>query len=371
MKAELLTRYRLSLRLLSALHINSGKGELLRDQDFVVEGQQVLVIDIDRLLSEADEQTIRHFMADPRLTRLLRPGTAGRYSLYALRIERASPEEIRQIATHIRDGTGRLFLPGSSIKGAIRTALCWAAYRGPLGRLGGIQEGRRPDARRSDDPLERELFDYDLRNTTRDLFRALRIADAYPKEGVSAQVVPVGIFSLQGQPPSLRRRGRPIHLEVMPSGTLLEGELALDEYTMRPEHIQRGMRHYQKRRNLDSIAAHCRSFAAELIRREKEFFTRYGAREVRSFYEKLEGRLKALEPSGFLLPIGWGPGWRAKTIGTRLTIQEIRRVAESYRLFRWQRGLTMGEFPKSRRLVGYEGPSEPLGWLEGRLEPVG
>jgi len=54
MSRELHITYRLTLETLSPIHIGSGKGELLQDYDFIVEGNRAVIVNLERLPAEID-----------------------------------------------------------------------------------------------------------------------------------------------------------------------------------------------------------------------------------------------------------------------------------------------------------------------------
>ncbi len=362
MSRELHSTYQLTLETLSPIHIGSGKGELLQDYDFIVEGNRALVVNLDQLLGDIDDKRLTAAAADPKLSLLLAPEEIERCKAYEIDIAAGHPDHIRE---HVKDAFDRLYIPGSSIKGALRTVLAWSAPHGAL-TLGGL--GERNDPRKADDSVEAGLFDYDPRDTHRDLLRALRLTDAYPQGGVMPIALPVSSFSLCGQPPSLKPRGEPTFLEVLPKGTAIEGTLTLDRYILRPERRVRRMYHFRRRHFFDQLVERCRAFSAEIVKLELQFFSDCGIWKLQGFYEALARRQAALKDSEFLLPIGWGTGWLGKTLGTKLTPSEVSMVAETYHLEKWQGSLFPKVFPKTRQLVGDGQAREPLGWVRMSLQ---
>ena len=364
MSRELHSTYRLTLETLSPIHIGSGKGELLQDYDFIVEGNRALVVDMNRLLGDIDEERLKAAAADPKLSLLLDPEEIERYKAYEIDIAAGHPDQIRE---HVKDAFDRLYIPGSSIKGALRTALAWSAHHGAL-TLGGL--GERNDPTKADDSVEAGLFDYDPRDTHRDLLRALRLTDAYPQGGVMPRALPVTVFSLCGQPPSLQPRGEPTFLEVIPKGTAIEATLTLDRYILRPERRVRRMYHFRRRHFFDQLVERCRAFSGEIVKLELQFYSDCGIWKLQGFYEALARRQASLQSGEFLLPIGWGTGWLSKTLGTRLTSSEVSTVVETYHLEKWHGPLFPKVFPKTRQLVGDGQAREPLGWVRMSLQSV-
>jgi len=365
MSRELHTTFRLTLEALSPLHIGAGKPDLVLDYDYVVEGNRAVVVDLDSVLQEADDETLQRAAGDPRLSLLLGPEGAQRYKAYEIDVGTGGPHRVRQ---HIKDVFGQVYVPGSSIKGALRTALAWSAHHGALS-LGGL--GSRNDPRKADDSLEAGLFDYDSWDTHRDLLRVLRVADAFPSDDITRVALPVSVFSLRGQPPSLQPKGDAIFVEAIPRGTTVETTLTLDRYALRPERRVRGMQHSRKRHFFDQLVDRCRRYSGQLLKLELDFYSDCAVWKLQGFYEALARRQASLQPDEFLLPLGWGTGWLGKTIGTKLTSGEMTTVAEAYGLEKWRSPLFPEVFPKTRHLIGNVVAREPLGWVKVGLESLG
>lgn len=365
MSRELHRTYKLTVETLSPIHIGSGNGDLLLDYDYVVEGNRAIVIDIDRLLEDVSEERLETVAEDPKLSLLLLPEKIDEYKAYEMAIATGHPHRIRQ---HIKDAFDRLYIPGSSLKGALRTALIWSAHHGAL-TLGGI--GQRNDSTKADDSVEAGLLDYDPLDTHSDLLRALRLTDAYPQNSIVPRALQISVFSLRGQPPSLQLRGEPTFLEAIPRGAVIDTTLTLDRYILRPERRVRGIYHFRRRHFFDQLIDRCREFSSQLIKLELDFYSDCGIWKLQGFYEALVKRQASLQPGEFLLPIGWGTGWLGKTIGTKLTRGEVSTVADNYHLEKWQGPLFPEVFPKTRRLVGDRQASEPLGWVRMFLHDFG
>lgn len=106
---------------LSPLHI--GSGEKLTAYDFVVKDKMLTVVDINAFLSENPQRaedfyqqasasgfSLRNFLEEKELST---------YKLYSIRCHR----EPKDVHAAIKNAHGEVYIPGSSIKGALRTAL--------------------------------------------------------------------------------------------------------------------------------------------------------------------------------------------------------------------------------------------------------
>lgn len=375
MASRVLASYKVRVELLSPLHIGSGRADLVYDYDFVMEGDRILVMDIDKVLEAVPEGALRQ-PGEPTISRLLRsPQQRGACVAYSLRFRGAGPPSPQSLREYIKDGFGRPYLPGSSLKGAIRTALAWAQYLPPLNarELG-------ESTREADQNLERQWFvpatDVERRDLPHyDLLRSLKVGDLYPVGQAVMEALAVNTFSLRER--SLRQRSpQPTFLEALGLGTVLEGEMALETYLFSAQAAKLNFK--AKSPLLRDMVQHYRDFAGALIQKELEFYRGYAPALV-TFYERLELEQEKLSGHQFLLQIAWGAGWRAKTIGTKLEPREIEAVSNRWRrrdgrleLERWQRSPTFPNiFPKTRRLVlgGTQEAREPLGWVRVELTP--
>ena len=180
---------------ISPLHI--GSGEILTSADFVVPENEVIVLDLERLMSFLPTEDIDEIVDilkrvpypwEKILKRYrLNPRNFARYS--APLIGRKQKESM-QIRAFIKSD-GKPYIPGSSIKGAIRTAVMFKiveenarllnqAVRWLNSNIKSRQDVRR-FLKRADDWLEAKVFGHEGRDRyepKRDPFKALIIRDS-------------------------------------------------------------------------------------------------------------------------------------------------------------------------------------------------
>ncbi len=234
------TNYRLGIEVLSPVHIGSGRPDLVDDLDYV-RGRQIYVIDMERMLAELPADRWARAEEAAPLSTLLHADEYARYARYALNDPTGGAQRVTRIQEHIKDAHGRPYIPGSSLKGAIRTALAWSMLRGTETQVRSRQLA--PNPRFADDPLEAELFGGNTRarnprvDPNRDLLRVMHVADSRPMEGL--ELVQVTLHSLKD-----RAGGRELQskgdrwgffVEVLPAGAQLETTMRLDDYLLQPE----------------------------------------------------------------------------------------------------------------------------------------
>ena len=352
-------RYRIEV--LSPVHV--GSGEVLTRFDYVWEDGWLYVLSLDRILAHprvrAEELAALMERGDFDWGDYLRgrgiklPDVAR----YRARCTRDPAKVLRRgdVREHIKDPRFRPYIPGSSIKGAIRTALAWAmiSFGGYSILMRDIGYNPRYAAR----ALEAILFGSDPNH---DLLRALRISDSEPLPSAEQIVVmPSTTYSLRDGilKPNTRLR---IFVEALPIGTSMEGRWIIDKLLISDE-VAKVLGLDQRRDWLKHTAEYCRHFAAKLIEGEIQFYA--GQPSIRRFYHQLTQRLDAMEDNAFLAQIAWGTGWKAKTLGIALGPDLLQEIRRRFRL--GKRGMI---FPKTRRLVGdVQNALLPFGWVSVRL----
>lgn len=251
------------------------------------------------------------------------------------------------------------YLPGSSVKGALRTAwLFWSLVQKgeDLVFRGGVWEFRRSKGevrvipRRSPRLGDNQVFEgvvlgyatlkergYQL-DLYKDPFRAVRLTDSNPGEGFLNRI---GIHHPLG-----KMDGTVVLAETFRMGSRFQflfryqGGLARHQGVagaIPPRELVRALREYYGR-----VAEWERSYAGE-----------HGLARALEVYGELEKRLK--DPEVFPIRVGYGSG--------RLALRLALLLPEDH---------PEGQEPKTRKTVGAFRPKDgyPLGWTVGRLVSV-
>ena len=379
------------LQTLTPVHIGSGK--TLSHIDGCYANGRWYRIDLDRVLAHpstdlnalTSEMALRGF----RWERYLRQhgSDLSELSAYSLLCPQ-SPEEV-EIREAIKTAGDRPFIPGSTLKGAIRTSLLGEVlnennniYRESLSQLETlIDQGARGNPRREQPARRIEGLAFG-KDPNRDLLRALQVSDTMPLDSGSLEIGMVWTVTLNQNDRLVQKidRGQEYKnfVQQIQHGQNLTFTLKIDELLFRErEKARLGFSDAQKE-ILQDIAEVCRSDADALMQSEQDFFDYYNLSEIANFYDKLIGLNNTLPEGAFLLQIGWGTGYHANTITSLFTndeespedlqmdLRERFRLGES----RSQRGnYDEREFPKTRRIL-YRGqnPIAPLGWV--KISPI-
>jgi CRISPR-associated protein Csm5 len=365
----LATRYRLRVRSLSPVHVGSGEGDLARAAlEFMPLGDRLAVLDPDKLTRGLGEAQLNRLWAGVPLAEIveaLRPDQLAEMAAYTLPAPR---DRVDRIRPHIKiaGAPPRPYLPGSSVKGALRTALAWAMVRDGLVAVGAQDLGR--SRYFADAAVERALFGSDPNH---DLLRALHVGDTdglLPGDALSLSQV--SVYSLQRSGRLLPKGAQyRFHLETIDAGAEMSATARRDNYLLEPELAAR-LRWDKGRAYLIEVVRHANDFAARLIEQEADFYRRYGPPPLVGFYEQLAQVLAQVKAAGHtcLCQIAWGAGWTAKTVGTALDEATLARIKRDFNLGRTGSDI----FPKTRRLVEVNGqPAAPLGWLMLTFQPEG
>ena len=364
------TIYTLKISTLTPLHIGSGR-ELLHEYDYAIHGGRTWRINETALLDAVATDDLRQAeqLARTPPAQLINPNEyqeASNFFRYVIKGTPRSRAEGAQVREQLKDSYDRPYLPGSSLKGAFRTALAWYAWgqkklQPELSKLGRRREWAAQE-------YEHDIFGP---NPNHDLLRALHVTDSAPL-GADAKhsAERLAIFNVRVLGP---RGGlaSPIELEGVRSDSTFELSLKLDRALFGDWAKRHGLQ-LNGAEWLMNLPAVVNAHTHQRIEREYEWFKGISnAALTASFYQTL--RQARLGEGQFLLQLGWGTGWDDKTFGVRLQDDDrfMERIIGDYRLARGNRDLG-DPFPKSRRVAvrfeetrgqRVETPAYPLGWV--------
>jgi len=353
---EISRHYTLHLMTLSPLHIGSGR-ELLQDYDYTVHRNRTWRIDEDALLEAAldgdkfDEALLRRpaaelltssdFRLDSGLFRYVIPGKP------------CSQESGARLHEQIKDAFDRPYLPGSSLKGALRTALLDKALEKDPDKLDTSRLKKNPQW--AAQPIERALLGYDPNH---DLLRALQVGDSAPLDpNKTLSIENVRVLTERGT-------SSPIEVEALRPKTELSVPIKLDLSLFTPQAEQK-LHFGDKLTWLEALLASCRQRAKTVLKAEWEWFRQYYPRSlIAGFYGYLYEWGMKMPDHQAILNVGWGGGWNTKTLGLRLNERQREEVIHRYH---WGKGYRRRgfPFPRSRRVVLNQ-RGEPIavfGWV--------
>ncbi|MBL7202407.1 MAG: type III-A CRISPR-associated RAMP protein Csm5 [Anaerolineae bacterium] len=348
--------------LLTPLHIGTGR-DLLLDYDYAVRGGRTWRINEDALLDAQDVEDLAMADALARTppAQLLRESDFQIDSPlfdYVLQGIPRSRQAGAQLREQIKNVWRQPYLPGSSLKGALRTALAWHGFAALHMRpdVGKLNRNRKWAAQ----GIERDILG---RSPNYDLLRALHVGDSDPVGSDRLMLANAQVLTRGGA-------SAPIELEAVRPETVFRLTVKLDEGLFSDWARELGLG--SRAEWLRGLPTVVRAHVEERIQTERAWYAGVQeAQEAQTFYGELASL--GLPENAFVLQLGWGGGWDSKTLGSRLRADErfMENVIDKYKLARGRR--RPGDaFPKSRRILvrvrqtrdgrAIEQPALPLGW---------
>jgi CRISPR-associated protein Csm5 len=386
-----MTEYEISVQ--SPVHI--GSGDQLDSMDFVVHNGKASVIDFDKVLSELKNKGESPLVLHDEIERFGNNFDFGKF-LYrkGINVENVSKYTLpcegtpSRMATFIKNAFGIPLIPGSSIKGAIRTALTWYFLKnenmktevektlrrvlGELNRIRDNRERRRASnwwERKIGQELENLIFYGKEKDPKYDMNKAMTVTDASLGSVDLLELVLYRIFTTKKEN-RLVPKGFDIFIEaVKPDVSIGTTKISLNSYFLEKKLSEFGFDE-ERVETFRKFPYICNEFSKNLIEFELDFFEKYGLSELVMFYEELLRSITA--DDGFLLRLGFGIGWISTTVGLILEdnpelLKDIRR---EFRLGRRRNQPEyVPEFPKTRKVIIEKGrPTYPMGWI--RLKEI-
>jgi CRISPR-associated protein Csm5 len=433
--------YALTITTRSPLHIGTGR-ELVKDYDFLFDtsGRTAYVLDAEAVLllaeqelqqrntnlrkqvEEFDAKSARaqsekeadHLRAEAQTLKRLRRNLFTGLTLdqfrearllnvkrhLAARIEVEGMPVVRyaltgdlsqsdQVHEQMKNAYGQPYLPGSSLKGALRTILAWQHFPelGAAVNLDALipeRSNRPPMAKFAGGTYEDALFvvpppDHRRMNAqNRDMLRMLQVSDSAPVAPESLILAPITVYGSAPPPGQGVPQGQPasgmdvLNVEAVDRDTTFQTHLHIERYPFESgEAEKRGLTFAPKQPWLEALAAACRERSQARINAELVYYTAKNLNPLVQFYTGLRDELASLGAQSFLLQLGWGAGWGSTTLDDRLQA-DAEGFAEIVRHYRLDRGKGRGRtFPATRKLVLNQGqPWWPLGWVRVDMEEV-
>jgi CRISPR-associated protein Csm5 len=375
------TVFKLNIAVVTPLHIGSGR-ELLNEYDYAIYNKQTWRINDAALLElqDVDDPALLESLAQTPPAQLLRDAdfvegsSIFRYTIRGVPRSSAAGAQVREL---LKDTFDRPYLPGSSLKGAFRTALAWYAW-GQLG-LDLDLDKLRPSPRFAAQEYERSMFvQADARRGREpnyDALRALQVSDSQAQDASCLMLMNASVLNQAGQ----FGDQIPIELEAIRANTIFEAQLKLDLALFSEWARRHGLR-LPGEDWLHELPQICRTFSRQRIQEELAWLSGVaGAERLIAAYRQLAQA--PLSGAQFLLQVGWGAGWDSKTYGSHLRANR-RLFPEIVSRYHMARGRRQREdpFPKSRRAAvaftqspqgqRLQTPLVPLGWLLVTMEPL-
>lgn len=369
--SELSRNYDLEIEVLSPVHIGKG-ARLQREHDFITQRGITYRLNDQAIWDEfwPDDPKLQQQMLSRPVSDLIRDKDLSRpeSKKYVLGAYRGDPG-MNEIYEHIKDVFGHAYIPGSSLKGALRTLLMRTIIEGVAQQkierkdIGyAMRDGR--DAIAAKSAASRLEARYAGADPNHSLFRGLAISDTQPTESLSLQRVSMA--------PKLE-----VAVEAIPMRTRLQASMRLDRYILVEKREELGFEKAWANALL-SFARAANFTAKARIDQELRHHLNKKQDDVARFYAMLLAEMTIeFEKSNFFLQVGFATGWRSKTLigGLKDDDPLLDQVVNDFHL---DAGGKRGgaeprqpgdPFPKMRHLAMInDKPVLPMGWVKVSLE---
>lgn len=365
----------LGIEILTPVQCGSGQ-DLIRDMDYVAKDKQVFVVDQVRSFNEianaevADNHDLNKLLQSSQLPDLV--ALAGYYGYTLKRIVGDGSVPDKKIRAHLKDAYLQPYIAGSSIKGAIRTALIAEHLRAlpddesiwnvlPTSR-------QKPKEKFADDKLLEALLGKDPKQ---DIFRALHSKDALftqdnlcmvdirwlnlVRTGAQEHAQWRSMAVKKSYPEWQKADG--IHAEMLRPKSTAEFHLQWDEFLLSGVTQWHTATQFTLPANFNDLKTTLNQHARYRLNQEIAFYHRYGVLKPEQECQKLLQQLAA-NPNSIYLQLSWGSGWRGMT-GDWLDEEATQTMRDLYPRL----GKETMPFPKTRRLAVVGEPKLPLGWV--------
>jgi len=372
-------RYRLKLTTLSPVHVGTAEGEI-GAAEFFVKNDRVYITSenyvVDALAREnLIDNFVDFFQNEPRptlskylntLTRKQRANVEKGITVRKIPVSQANSRifTLRPQVSNAMDG--RAYIPGSAIKGALRTTLLYLLCQRDDSELKRIV-ARLPRAKRG----QKQQFAKDLdrnilqevnllevkKGPNTDWLRSLHVSDAYPEEKDCTEVVPVKVVSLTDNRYHCGARGATVNVEAISPGTTLTCDVIVDGFM---EKMLTRFSGGNKVFDFEELLMNLNQKFDKLIDLDRKFFTSAG----------LDGMVKRhemLSKWGANFRLGWGSGLMTMTLGLLLDNAARREIRQAFYFRR-----SNPNFPQSRKVVvNRDSVVDTLGWINLSWERIG
>lgn len=369
--------YTVKVTTLSPLHIGTGR-ELMQEYDYAVKEGKTWRLNETTLLEDkdaADPAVMRQLMSVPP-AQLLQPEDfkdGKKKFRYVISGTPRSQQAGSILREQIKTASDQLYLPGSSLKGALRTALAWHGWQ-----LNGLKpdrtkiDERRPKFAARD--YEQALFGNDPNH---DLLRAMQVGDSDLHGADRLMLANVRVLTSKGIGKDI-----PVEVEAIRGDTVFTLPMKIDTSLFSDWARQRkDFRLGGQKDWLLNLAELARAHSLDRIRDQQAWFEKRSVPKLAALYAQF-GKVTLTE-NQFLAQLGWGGGWDNKTFGSRLQ--------SDAKFFDWlathpKLGLLHGKarearkpgvpFPSTRRTAMARGkdntetPAAPMGWALVELTEI-
>lgn len=342
---------------MSPIHI--GSGQRLTPMDYEIRKDKFIVKDVMGFIdAQRDDPAYALQVIQDR-----KP-IGDEFARYALPCyddpSKTERNDVGEVLEFLKDPMGKAFLPGSSLKGCIRTAIAWKLVMQlePRGFADLFQRTlQNKNKNWSFNTFNAALFGA---NPQTDILKTLVVRDSQPLDmnGYGAMnYVRVMNVMRSGFAP---KQGVPIRVEsIMPDTGSITVPFIIQAALLKAD---RDLQQVSKGKPAAMLLQPGKleetllDFSRQLLDYESGFYKDYCPNEpAYRFIQQLQK-----DSNTIYLDLGFGTGWHSKTIGMTFEQNELWKIREQYRMN--DRG--PDEYPKTRKWARTPKGYLPLGWIK-------
>lgn len=345
--------------------LNIGNGEKYTNLDYYIEDKKAKIIDIERMMENLKDidkinqmqNLIKNNMGNNKMTMTVME----LYHSVGLYPENHVSKEIDckikenasvQVAKFINQN-GKYYVPGSSIKGAIRTAYIFDYYDKNFDKLISILDDREIRNKGT------ELVKRAIGNIQNDFFKHLLITDSKFIDFKNFEFIETKRYNIEHKKRgNSNLYGNSEHKEVLKKGSEFTVEMTIKK---------------DFPKDFEDIKTMCNNFTKTII--DFEMKNQYLPQELKEFYKKnilsdINKNNNNNNNDSFYLALGSGSGYLSKTIYLLLwkhkknlnLIKKLLPTKNDYRTRKFQRVNSYLDFPRTRTVEIIK--NIPLGWVK-------
>ncbi|MGQ4875380.1 MAG: type III-A CRISPR-associated RAMP protein Csm5 [Promethearchaeia archaeon] len=294
--------------------------------------------------------------------------------------------EGQEIRKFIRNGLNEIYIPGSTLKGAIRTSLiCEFLIETDFIRttFNNNYNSRIKGFKDFFKHINSLFFSkIPIYNPFYDIFKTIIVRDSNsfkPEDSCIVNKIYTYSLRLQGQNRYLFNKKKPVLLETLNtnlenifSEIIIKKDFVFNNTVQRKLSWNRYSEFFNFLRSSNSIIKHIlekiKNFYLNLIDFEISFSQKFNIPYLEDFYTQLKNRVEKYSKNEYLLRIGYGTGFLDKTVMIVLKRERPRDFMDIIKRIK-PRNMKVfyPEFPKTRKLVIIDNKEIPLGWIKIKI----
>ncbi|MEM4347164.1 MAG: type III-A CRISPR-associated RAMP protein Csm5 [Candidatus Altiarchaeota archaeon] len=338
-----------SLELICETPVHIGNGKKYTFLDYFLDGGFIHIIDTEKIFDDINKIEVIDGLCRDIENKIIN-GQAqidireffGQYGIdpwrYVIKKIRTNVKPSRRVQiSQFINQNGNCYIPGSSIKGAIRTAYLFDYYDKDIDKLVKILEDQR--IRNKYKKLNEEA----IGGIEEDIFRHIQVTDSSYINKNNFIVIEAKRYN------NIKKQwGNPVYLEVIDKETRIEFNVKIDE---------------RFKKSINDIMSWCNNLSKIIA--EYEMNNRYNSNDLKKYYKSLYDNIKE-DGEHFYLNLGFGGGHITKTVYLLLwkykkDLKLIRGLLKIEKLIKKSmRVNNFYEFPRTRVIFN----NLPIGWVK-------